>query len=455
MAAGTSVENDGRLVDIVLRDGLLWHDNERVLARDCVASIVRWSKRDVYGATLMQYADELSAPDDRTIRFRLKRPFPTLTAALGKTAVNFPAMMPERLAQTDPFAQIPEVIGSGPFRWNAAERVAGSLAVYEKFAGYKPRESGTPDWTAGPKVANFDRVEWHVVPDASIALVALQNGEADWWESPVPDLLPVLRKNPAIWTGVLDPTGLMACIRMNHQLPPFNDPAVRRALLKAVRPEDFMIAIAGDDPSLWHAPTGFFCVGAPMATDAGLDVFHGPRDYDGVKRALAASGYKGDKVVMLVGADLPNIKAEADVCLDLLQKCGMNVDYQTMEFGVAMQRRAKNLPIEAGGWNVMASFWGGLDQFNPVGHVFLRAQGPKAGGVSGWPESAELERLRSEWIDAPDLASQKRIAEAMQLQALRDVPYIPAGQALSASSYRRDLAGVLTGFPLFWNVRRA
>jgi peptide/nickel transport system substrate-binding protein len=377
-----------------------------------------------------------------------------LFAALGKTSTNIPAMMPERIARTDPFAQITEIVGSGPFTFNAKERIAGSSVVYERFAGYQPIDSGTSDWTAGPKVVHFDRIEWNVIPDPSIALVALQNGEADWWESLIPDMVPKLRSNRTIQTGILDPTGLMACMRMNHVLPPFNDPGVRRALLKAVSPTDFMTAVAGDDPAFFHVPTGFFCVGSPMASDAGLGVFEGPRDYDAVKRALSASGYKGEKIVLLAGIDLPNIRAEADVCMDLLQRCGMTVDYQTMDFGTAMQRRARNLPIDAGGWNVMCSFFGGLDQFNPVGHVFLRAQGPNAGGVSGWPTSPELEQLRTAWIDASDLASQKAIAERMQLQALSDVPYIPIGQALSASSYRRDLQGVLTGFPLFWNVRR-
>jgi len=53
-----------------------------VLGRDCVASIRRWAARDSFGQTLLVFTDELSTPDDRTIRFRLKRPFPLLRAAL-------------------------------------------------------------------------------------------------------------------------------------------------------------------------------------------------------------------------------------------------------------------------------------------------------------------------------------------------------------------------------------
>src|SRR5580698_1035130 len=102
MLDGVSVEADGRVWKLTLRDGLFWHDGEKVLARDCVASIRRWARRDAFGDALMKATDELSAPDDRTIRFRLKRPFPLLPMALGKAAVLACFMMPERLANTDP-----------------------------------------------------------------------------------------------------------------------------------------------------------------------------------------------------------------------------------------------------------------------------------------------------------------------------------------------------------------
>ena len=49
MLSGHAVSDDGRQWDLTLRDGLFWHDGERVLARDCVASIRRWAARDGFG----------------------------------------------------------------------------------------------------------------------------------------------------------------------------------------------------------------------------------------------------------------------------------------------------------------------------------------------------------------------------------------------------------------------
>ena len=194
MVAGHVVENDGKTWKLTLRDGLLFHNGEKVLASDCVASIKRWGARDAFGQALMARTDELSAPDDKTIVFRLKQPFALLPDALGHGASNMCAMMPKHIAETDPFKQFTEVVGSGPFRFKADERVQGSLFVYERFDKYKPREDGEASFTAGPKIVHFDRVEWHVQPDYATKAAAMQAGEMDWWENPPADLLPLLKK---------------------------------------------------------------------------------------------------------------------------------------------------------------------------------------------------------------------------------------------------------------------
>lgn len=454
MAAGMITDDGGKLVRIGLREGLKFHDGTPVLARDCVASIQRWAKRDTFGQTLMAVTDELTATDDKTLQFRLKKPFPLMADALGKSPTNFPAMMPERLAKTDAFTQVTEMVGSGPYKFNAAERVVGSMAVYDRFADYVPRSGGAPSWTAGPKIAHFDRVEWHIIPDAGTAMAALQTGEVDWWENPGNDLLPALRKSQGVNVEIQDPTGLMGCMRLNHLTAPFNNPAIRRAVLKGIDQKDFCIASSGEDPAMWHTPTGLYCPQSPFATDAGLEVFTSPRDYDAVKKEILAAGYKGEKTVVLAPTDFPLLKAMADVCADALGKMGLNVDYQAMDWGSVVQRRTKKDPVDHGGWSCFNTFWAGLDQFNPVGHVFMRGMGEAPGAAPGWPSSPRIEDLRQQWLDAPDIDAQKALAKDLQQQALIDVPYVPLGQVLGATAYRNNLTGVLNGFVLFWNVRK-
>jgi len=452
MVAGHVVENDGKLWTLTLRDGLTWHDGDKVLGRDCVASINRWGKRDAFGQALLAATDELSAPDDKTIRFRLKKPFPLLPDALGKSPSPMPAMMPERLARTDAFTQITEVVGSGPYRFIAKDRVPGAKAAYEKFTGYVPRSGGTPDWTAGPKVVNFDRVEWTTISDSSTASAALQNNEQDWWDYATADLLPLLRKAKNLKVAVQDPSGQMAMMRFNFLQPPFNNPAIRRALLGAVDQQDIMTAVATDDPSMWHTPAGFFCPGTPMASDAGFSALTGPRDFDKVKRDLKAAGYNGEKVVLLAATDFPVLKAMADVVADMLQRSGMNVDYVATDWGTVNQRRVKKDPVEKGGWSAFCTAWAGTDMLTPAGELALRTNGASA--WIGWPDIPRIEALRDAWFDAPDLAGQQTVAREIQAAAFEDPPYLPLGQYLQATAYSTKLTGVLNGFALFWNVRK-
>ena len=451
MAEGHTVEDDGRTWNITLRPGLLWHDGTPVLARDCTASIARWGKRDSYGMSLMDVTDELSAPDDRTVRFRLKRPFPLLPDALGKPGSAMCAMMPERLAKTDPFTQVTEMVGSGPFRFMADERVSGSRVAYQRFEQYQPRPEPS-SFTAGGKRVFFDRVEWTVVPDPGTSAAALQNRETDWWENPAADLVGMLSNTPGLTVEVKDTTGNMGCMRLNELQPPFDNPRIRRALLRGVSQDDYTVASGGDDPKMRRVPAGIFCPGTPMATDAGLDVFAGQRDYDAVRREIEAAGYKGEKVVLMAPTDFPILKAQADVGQEMLAKCGFNVDYQAADWGSVIQRRGKKDPSSQGGWSVFHTFWAGLDQFNPANHTYLRATGET--GAPGWPRSEKLESLRDQWLAAPDEAAQKSLARTIQLQALQDVPYVPLGQIFFTTGYR-GLADMQDGFVQFWSVKRA
>jgi len=164
-----------------------------------------WGKRDSFGGVVFAATDELSAPTDKTVRFRLSKPFGLLPDALA-TAANMAAIMPARLAKTDPYQQVTEMVGSGPFRFVADERVSGSRVVYEKFAGYVPRPDGVPSYTSGPKIAHVDRVVWTVVLDPATAAAALGTGEFDWWENPGIDLVPQLNRNRTI-TGAMPENG--------------------------------------------------------------------------------------------------------------------------------------------------------------------------------------------------------------------------------------------------------
>ena len=437
MVEGASVERDGLLWRMVLRPGLRFHDGEPVRASDAVASLRRWGRSDTFGQLLFASVDALDATDDRTVVFRLKQPFPQLPSALAKVSTPMPFIAPARLIGEDRSVPMKEIIGSGPFRFLANETVPGSHYAYERFEGYVAREGGGTGFTAGPKRATVGRVEWRVIPDASTAAAALQAGEVDWWDYALPDLVPVLARVGGIVLEAADRMGLNGYLRLNHLQPPFDNPAIRRALLLAIDQTEYMQAVMGDAVSLTRTPAGIFTPGTPMANDEGLTVLSGPRSIEAARQALREAGYQGEKVVLMQPTDFPSISTMAEVTGDLLRRLGMTVEVQATDWATMLQRRSNRGTAAQGGWNIIAMANSGPDMLSPASHLQLRANGTDA--PQGWPSSPQMEALRLEWLAAPTIEAQRAIARKMQGQNWQDVVLIPLGQYLPQTAYRSHI----------------
>src|SRR5712672_55667 len=201
--ADWKVSDDKLTYTFTLRDGLKWHDGAPVTAEDCVASLKRWGRSDNMGQKLMDFTASIEATDARTITLKLKEPYGLVLESIGKPSSYVPFMMPKRMAETPAGQQMKEQIGSGPFKFVAAEFQPGVKAAYEKNTDYMPRKEPA-SWTSGGKVVKVDRVEWITMPDAQTALNALQSGDVDFVETPPFDLLPTLESNPDINVTILN-----------------------------------------------------------------------------------------------------------------------------------------------------------------------------------------------------------------------------------------------------------
>ncbi len=453
MVEAEEVSADGLTWTFRLRPGLKFHDGEKVLAKDVVASLNRWTARDPTGLLIRAIQQDLTADDDSTVRWVLKKPFPKMLLALGKISTPIAFMMPERIAKTDPFKQITEYVGSGPMRFMRNEWVAGDKAVFEKFADYVPRQEPA-SWLAGGKRMLVDRIEWKVMPDAATAAAALQNGEIDWWENPISDLVSLLRKNRNIAVDIADPLGNIGIFRMNHLHPPFNDVRARRAVLMAMSQEDYMRAIVGDDDKLWKPLPGFFTPGTPLYTEEGGDILKGPRDLAGAKKVLAQSRYANEPVTCLVAQDQPITKAQGDITADLLKRLGMNVDFAAIDWGTVGARRAQKTPPGQGGWQMFHTWQTGADGINPAVNTLIHANGEKA--WFGWPDVPEVEAQIASWYDAKTLDEEKAAARRLNKIALDNVVYAPTGFFLSYQAWRKNITGVVKGpLPFFWGVSKS
>jgi peptide/nickel transport system substrate-binding protein len=451
MVEADTVEDDGRRWTMRLRPDLWFHDGTKVLARDCVASLRRWLKRDTVGVTLTSRLEALETPDDRTIVWRLSKPFPPLRALLSKV-VQPVLMMPERIALTDPFKQITEVIGSGPFRWVPDEYVVASRATFARFDQYVPRDE-PPSYMAGGHRVLLDRVEWKMIPDAGTAANALLTGEVDWVEIPLPDLLPLLRKAQKVRTGMLDKAGQIMFLRPNHLIAPTNLVNVRRTMLAAIDQAEVVSAVMGSDPENGTSGVGFLATGKKEVDDAGLEVIRKRHTKAELKGMLEKSGYAGEKVVLLHATDHIFFNPMGSVIAHMLTDAGFAVDDQAMDWGTVQTRRTSREPLDKGGWSIFPSLVAVTEYRDLLLTGFMRGNGKD--GWFGWPSDARMEEIYGEWIGSADPAEQTRLERAYQVQGLESLPFIPLGRFRQTSAWRDNLTGLLEGpSVVFWNVSK-
>ena len=445
------MEDGGRRWTLKLREHQWFHDGTPVLARDCIASLRRWMKRDPAAAALERWTDELAAQDDRTIVLRLKYPYLHLPELLSKFVV--PAViMPERLAMTDPFKQIPEAIGSGPFRWLANEHLLGSKAVFAKNDKYISRAE-KPDWTSGGRPVYVDRVEWNMIPDGGTAANALMTGEIDWIEIPLPDLMPMLRKAPGIQTGHLDTYGQIVALRVNHLSQPTSNLGVRKAIMAAIDQREVMTAIMGGDPGNWTAPVGFLATGKKEVDDAGLDHVRGKRPKAEIQAILEKAGYKGERMALLHATEHTFFNPACLIVAQQLTDAGMMIDDQAMDWGTVQSRRTNRGQLNEGGWSMFPTVTPVPEYTSPLIASFMRGNGKDA--FFGWPADPEGERIQAEWLLEADPAKQTALERAYELQAFATLPFVPLGRYVQSSAWRENITGILKGPSIvFWNVRK-
>jgi peptide/nickel transport system substrate-binding protein len=260
---------DHRLWTFKLRPGLAFHDGAPVTGEDVVASLARWGKRDAMGVALMTFVERMDSPAADSFRIFLREPCGFVLEALGKPSSNVPFIMPKRVAETDPFKQIDDYTGSGPYIFKRDEFKPGDRAVYLKNPKYQPRKEPASG-TAGGKNVYVERVEWNLaLRDAQAQANAVSKGEVDIIEALAFEHYEAMSKDKNV--KVVKPAvGLQYMCRFNHLHAPFNNAAVRPAALPTFDQRPFRKAQVGVE-ELFKPSDSKFTSGTPNTSSAGAD----------------------------------------------------------------------------------------------------------------------------------------------------------------------------------------
>jgi len=443
------VSDDKLVWTFTLRDGLVFSDGAPVTSEDVLASLKRWSARDPLGQMLYGKMAKAEAVDARTFRLTLKEKTGIVLQALAKPSGN-PFIMPRHVAETDPYKQISDYTGSGPFMLKADESKPGEKTVFVKNPRYKPRAEPASG-LAGGKVAKVEKVEWVAIADQQTAVNALESGEVDMIEQPQHDLYKLLKADKNVKLEVLNKWGNQYIFRFNQLFKPFDNAKIRQALLYAFVQKDFLDAVIGD-PEYYRECKAMFVCDAPYSTTAGFD-----DKYTGniakAKELLKEGGYDGTPVVLMHSTDLYVLTNMAPVAKAAMEKIGMKVDMQSMDWQTLVSRRAKRDAPDKGGWNALITSTGGVDSLDPLTYSFIGANCEKA--WFGWPCDDQITKLRQEFADETDEAKRKEIVEKIQLRAAENPTHAFLGQYITATGMRRNITGAVPSpVPVFWNIEK-
>jgi peptide/nickel transport system substrate-binding protein len=426
---------DGKQWTFTLRPGLKFSDGTPVTATDAVASIQRCMSRDSTGRAIADAGAEWKATGTSSFSLTLKEPVGIIIDGLAKPS-SFPlVVLPERLAKMPTTTPLTEVLGSGPFMFKRDEWVPGNKAVFLRNPHYVGRAE-PPSGLAGNKTPHVDRLEWLYLPDANSSVNALKAGEVDMIEQLPPDHITTLRTDPNVRIGIA--ANYQGWMVLNQLHPPFDNPKIRQAVLYAVNQERFLAAMGYPrDMRMTFCPAMFMC-GGLNETAAGADAFRTPNAAKS-KEILAAAGYKGEKVVVLVPTDVTYLNAAALMTAQTMKSIGLNVETQSMDWSTLGARRAKKDPPAAGGWSVYATVAGEFDADTPITHAYLSAA--CGNSLPGWVCDKELDQLRAAWVRELSPAKRKAIVEQMQRRAYEVAPYVPFGQYNPAYAVRKSVKG--------------
>lgn len=447
MVQDWTVSEDGLEWRFTLRQGQTWHDGTQVTADDCVASLLRWGTRDASGWRLLSNTESIAPIDTDSFTIRLRSPHPGLIDDLAKSTLNVPFMMPRRIAQTSPYVPISDATGSGPYRFLPYMWLPGKMAAYERNTNYMPRAEPS-SFAAGAKTAHFDRIELLGFSEPRAALQALVDGEVQFIETPSMLDLGLISGRTDIGTAVLDPGGNTALGIFNHQMPPFDNPGIRRAALMAME-QTMYLGAAISDKAYWSPCLSIYPCHTRHASpiDTGLYM---RGDIDLARKALLEAGYDGSPVVILDPVDSALISSFAKVSVALLRQIGMTVVHQETTWN--QLRDAVGIRTGAQGqvWNMFHTWWTADDLADPL-HILF--SGDPVRGWVGWPSDPELEALRTRFALSRDEAEQADLARQIQDRIVRGGNLAVLGQFIQPVALRRSLDGIEGPFPLYYNIR--
>ncbi|HEX8048672.1 ABC transporter substrate-binding protein [Rhizobium sp.] len=279
LAKSWTVSDDGLTYTFTLQDNVVFHDGKPMTSADVLFTVNDFlTKTQPRHRNLMDRVASVTAPDDKTVVFKLKQPFEPFIRAF-----NFSAMpiVPKHLYEGTDYATNPnneKPIGTGPFKF--VEWKKGSYIKLAKNTDYYIK--GKP---------YLDEIYYQIIPDGAARAVAYETGKVDVLPGGSVENFDVPRLSALPNTCVTEKGweyfSPLSWLWLNNRVPPMDNPKFRQAIMYALDRE-----FAKD--ALWNGmgkvATGPFSSKLPFYKAAGQQYEFNP---DKAKELLKEIGYNG------------------------------------------------------------------------------------------------------------------------------------------------------------------
>ena len=410
-----------------LRQGVHFHNGKEMTSADVVASFNRYAKIGLQRSTLDNVA-RWDGPDKYTFVIHMKQVQPTFLEALSSFSV--PIVIIPAEDENDPPQQL-KTIGTGPFE--LVQSVPGSFVKMKRFDGYKPNTNFEQrTGFGGYKQACFDTVTFRIVTEGQARVAGLQTGELQGVEDVPSKSLPDVKKNPKITILPLNNWWIQITYP-NTTVAPTDNLDFRKAVQAALDMDEIMDAASDGNYKL---NVGFQYPNQADYSDAGKNTYN-LHDPALAKKYLAASGYKGEPVILLTDKDYAPMYNSSLVMQQQLQAVGIKAELKVVDWPTSVQMALK----PDTGWNFFFTGWGTQPALGALATMqFLVNPGavymPKDG-----KDDPDMLKAWQGMNNLPTAAERQKAFADMQKVTLEKVYAVPFGSFTKVQASRSDVKG--------------
>lgn len=380
-----------------LRQGVKFSNGQPMTSADVKFSIDQASKKAAPFSFINQVIDKVSAPDDKTVVVKTKKPWSPLPSDMALYANS---VVPKDYAgmSADEFAKKP--IGTGPFKFDHWTK--GQELKLVKNPNY---------WKEGRPY--LDSVTFNVVNDGNTRATQVQSGQIQINEGPDYSSIKGLENQSGVQVGKFTSSSV-SYLTMNNEHKPFDDPNVRKAIAHAVDRNALNKTVLFGNGK----PATSYLTPALWAHDDSVQ----PPAYDlnAAKASLAKSSQpNGFSTSLLISSGDADSASSAQLVQSSLGKIGIKIKIKTLDSSANYAARQAG-DFDIGFTNCTTDI---IDPDEIIRFAGLYDGGSHA--VYSFYKNPKLDKLADQATEITDRAKRKAIYDKIQQQVNADSPHVP------------------------------